>query len=242
MGALASGPGPMGFAVGTRAVDDRCLPVGRERAAAPSPFQLERDMRRRRCPRRPRLAQGPALRRRLPDQPASAQRITSRPSTPRRCSTARPRAGRTRWSRATSSATARTSPRGSARPATCGARRARTSPPASRHPASVVHAWMASTGHCQNILNPHLPQRRHRRQLPPGQGLRHRQRHLDPGLRARDARVPAVGQLRPDGRLSVLSRRAGFYARGPSGAPSAPAASVSGNGVSRRYHSASSAA
>ena len=109
-------------------------------------------------------------------------------------------------------------------------------------PRSVVRAWMASTGHCQNILNPQY------RNVGTGvspravRGFATGVGDLDAGLRARDALLATVGQLRPDGRLPVLSRRLGFYAEARAAAPSAPAASVSGNGVSRRYHSASSAA
>ena len=165
MGALASGPGPMGFPVGTRAVDDRCLPVGRECAAAPRPFQLERDMRRRRCPRRPRLAQGPALRRGLPDHPRA--RSASPPGPPRLADAQPlgPGLDERDGARATSSATARTSRRGSARPASTwslGGREHRHR--ATRHPRSVVRAWMGSTGHCAEHPEPGLPLRRHRGQ------------------------------------------------------------------------------
>ena len=85
---------------------------------------------------------------------------------------------------------------------------------------------------------PRLPQRRHRGQRTRGQGIRDRLRHVDPGLRAGHELGTGVEQLRPGRRLSLLASR---LPRGRQ-AVAAPAVSSSGNGVSRRYHSASSAA
>ena len=71
-------------------------------------------------------------------------------------------------------------------------------------PRGVVNAWMASTGHCQNILNPTYGNVGTGISSPCGQRLGHRRGDLDPGLRAVHVQVATVGQLGPGGRLPLL--------------------------------------
>ncbi len=71
-----------------------------------------------------------------------------------------------------------------------------------RTPAAVVRAWMASPGHCRNILSPSFLDVGTGRQ--PARRRRARAGHLDPGLRPAEGSPQPVRQHRPGQRLSVL--------------------------------------
>ena len=87
----------------------------------------------------------------------------------------------------------------------------------------------------QNILDPAFTRRRHRASAAPGQRLRAAGRRPGPRTSAADdGRAPRRTTGAPPQRLPVLELAAGL-------APAARRRST-GNGVSRRYHSASSAA
>ena len=107
-------------------------------------------------------------------------------------------------------------------------------------PRSVVNAWMASTGHCQNILNPTYGNVGTGVSRAPVRGWAYAAPAPGPRTSRCRCQVSAVGQLRPDGRLPLL--KTVVYAEACAAALASLTTSAPGNGVSRRYHSASSAA